>query len=189
MIQLTHQRSALPLKRYSPQGLTVMELFVVIVIIVVLASLTIPAMGFFKRRAQDAGCMSNLRSLHASFSAYMLDHERLWPQVPDSIANDDNVDDENDRLAEFWIRTLEPYGAHRDTWLCPSERATFAEDFDEKRFDASYIVTQFEDTPDVAYRWQQPWLVERGGFHSSEANMVMPDGSLKKERLPMGMGQ
>lgn len=181
---MKHPQALHSIKSRAESGRTLLEMLVVVVIIVILASLIVPLVGHFKRKAQDAGCMTNLRSLHASLGSYMLDHSRVWPQIPNGTLDDDSGDSENDSVAEFWFKTLEPYGAHRETWLCPSERASFKTDFDEKVFDSSYGVTEFEDTPDIAYKWYQPWLVERGGFHMGDANRVMPDGSIRKEYFP-----
>ncbi len=164
------------------EGKTLLELLVVITIIAILASLAIPLTSHFRRKAQDATCMSNLRSLHAYFSAYLLDHGMVWPQRPDG-PDAESPAGKNDEVAEFWIKTLEPYGAHRQTFLCPSERSTFADNFDENSFDSSYGITEFDKTPNIAYQWPQPWAIERGGFHGGGVNMVMPDGSVKKDYL------
>lgn len=161
------------------------EILVVVVIMSLLLSLVIPLTGHFRRKGQDAVCISNLRSLHSYFSGYLLDHAMIWPQLPEALESGDGGSDDNDQLAEFWIKTLEPYGAHRDTWLCPSERTTFADDFSENAYNSSYIVTSFDNTPNIAYQWaKQPWLIERGGFHSGDANRVLPDGSIQKDYMP-----
>ena len=166
------------------RGRTLIEILIVVLIIAILLTLMVQTLGVFRRKAQDGACMSNLRSLHASFAGYMLDHAMVWPQLPGGGDNLD-VTEENDPLAEFWIKALEPYGAHRNTWLCPSERQSYAEDFDDKKFDMSYVPTQFDETPNVAYQWvSQPWLIERGGFHDGQANQVMPDGSIRKGLFP-----
>lgn len=165
-------------------GASLLEVLIVVAIMAALASILVPLIRHFQRKGQDAACMGNLRTLHTSFSGYLLDHGMVWPQVPEGM--DDSADDENDALAEFWFKTMEPYGSHRETWLCPSERTTFAQDTDSKIFDASYSPTQFDETPNVAYQWvRQPWVIERGGFHGGEANMVMPDGAIRKEHTPM----
>lgn len=167
------------------KGISLLEVLITITIMASVLALAVPLIGHFKRKGQDVACMANLRSLHTYFSSYLLDHAMVWPQPPENIG-DDGSTEENDELAEFWIKTLEPYGAHRDTWLCPSERTSFAEDFDEKRFDASYIPTQYDSTPNIAYQWgSQPWLIERGGFHSGDCNKVMPDGSIQKQYMPL----
>lgn len=166
-------------------GKTLFEILIVVTIIAIVASIAVPLFSYYRRKAQDAACMGNLRTLHTSLSGYLLDHGMVWPQVPGNI-NDDGSEGENDLLAEFWFKTLEPYGSHRDTWLCPSERTTFAQDHDSKNFDASYSPTQYDATPNTPYQWvRQPWVIERGGYHSGEANMVMPDGSIQKELMPM----
>jgi prepilin-type N-terminal cleavage/methylation domain-containing protein len=169
------------------RGLSLLEIMVVVTILAILLSLCVPLISLYKRRSEDLACMGNLRSLHTSFGAYLLDHSMVWPQPNEGLINDaSDAEDDNDQLTQFWITTLEPYGAHRQTWLCPSERSTFKTDFDEKRYDASYAPTPFDKTPNIAYEWgRQPWLIERGGFHGGEANRVMPDGSIQKQYLPI----
>ena len=172
--------SSIHRRRPSSSGLTLMELMLVIAIIAVLASLTYPAYGFFKRRAQDARCMANLRSLHAAFSAYMTDHAQVWPQYP----NAGKESDENAQ-AKWWYETLKPYGPTRRTWLCPSHPTDYADEMDEKNYDFSYIPTNFDSDTNIAYQYQQPWLIEFGGFHeANQANQVMPDGSIRKVENP-----
>jgi type II secretory pathway pseudopilin PulG len=165
-------------------GRSLLEILIVVTVIAILGSLAVPLFGHFRRKAEDAACMGNLRTLHASFSSYLLDHKMIWPQLPGGI-DGDGMAGENDVVAEFWFKTMEPYGSHRETWICPAERRTFAENTDSQIFDASYSPTLYDPLPNVAYQWAtQPWLIERGGFHQGEANRVMPDGSIQKDFAP-----
>ena len=171
--------------RLHSSGKTLLELIVVITIIAILAGLMVPVISYFKRKAQNGACMSNLKSLHAGFAGYLLDHQMVWPQLPGNIT-EEGMSGENDQIAEFFIKAIEPYGAHRETWLCPSDRESFAESYDEKNYDASYIPTQFDNEPNAAYRYgTQPWLIERGGFHDQKINRIMPDASINPDSFPM----
>ena len=166
-------------------GRSLLEILIVVVIMAILGSIAVPLYGHFRRKGEDAACMGNLRTLHTSLGAYLLDHKMIWPQVPPEI-DGDGMEGENDAVAEFWVKTLDPYGSHRETWLCPSQRRTWAENNDPKIFDASYSPTQYDPLPNIAYQWgNQPWVIEGGGYHQGEANMVMPDGSIRKEHMPM----
>ena len=173
-------RSVPPRRRLPAAGLTLTELVLVITIIAALVSLVVPAYGYFKRRAQDARCMANLRSLHAALSAYMTDHAQIWPQDPRQGKEPDDSPQ-----AKWWFDTLKPYGPTRNTWLCPSHTTDSGSELDEQNYDFSYIPTYFDEEPNVAYRYMQPWVIEFGGYHDgNQANQVMPDGSLRKQDNP-----
>ena len=49
-------------------------------------------------------------------------------------------------------------------------------------FSASYGVTLFDETPNSAYRWFQPWVIESGQNHGrgQGPNMIMPDGEVRQ---------
>jgi prepilin-type N-terminal cleavage/methylation domain-containing protein len=168
-----------------PQGKTLLELLIVLVIIAVLASFVMPLSSYFRRRAQDAICMSNLRGLHAGFSGYLGDHANVWPQSPEH-RKDAEEDIDEDMLCKWWFEQLEPYGMGRKNWLCPADRTGDADVLDKQHYDLSYTPTPFDDVPNRAYEWtKQPWAIERGGFHKDgTANKVMPDGSIQKDALP-----
>jgi type II secretory pathway pseudopilin PulG len=170
-------------ERIRAAGISILELILVISILAILTALALPAYGFFKRKAEDAGCMSNMRSLHASLSAYMQDHAFVWPQNPYQLEPGSDPDQE----AKWWIDELQPYGGTREVWLCPSERRGFAIDTDDEHYDMTYVPTAFDEIPNRAYQWsRQPWLIERGGFHDDgEANLIMPDGSMRKDKSPV----
>ena len=168
-------------------GLTILELLLVVSILVILIALLFPAYNFFKRKAEDAVCMGNLRGIHAGLSAYLHDHNFVWPQNPYLIKPDSG--DADNEAAKWWFEQLKPYGATRETWLCPSERAQWAEVNDPEHFDSTYVPSSFEDTPNIAYRWAlQPWAIERGGFHEKGmANAIFPDGHISKRTAPGGI--
>ncbi len=158
-----------------------MELLLVVAIMALLATLMIPLYGYFKRRAQDAVCMGNLRSLHAALSSYLTDHGEVWPQYPntdDSSGGDSTKD-------KWWYETLKPYGPTRKTWICPSHPVDSATENDPQNYDSSYLPTPFGPEQNIAYRWKQPWVVEIGGFHDgNQANQVMPGGEIRKGVAP-----
>lgn len=170
--------------RIKRAGISVLELLVVVAVLGVMLSLIFPAYSFFKRKAEDAACMANLRSLHAAFSSYLQDHAFVWPQSPYLVETANDVSDSEE--SKWYFEQLKDYGPTRETWLCPSERGKWAEVNDPDHFDSSYVPSNFDPTPNIAYRWSlQPWVIERGGFHDKgQANAIFPDGHINKRVIP-----
>lgn len=166
-------------------GLTILELLLIVSIIAIIAALLFPAYGFFRRKAEDATCMTNLRALHAGLSTYLQDHAFVWPQSPFNDAKKSESISESDE-AKWWYEQLKDHGPTRETWLCPSERGQWADDNDPNNYSSTYVPSNFDETPNIAYRWStQPWVIERGGFHDKgQANSIFPDGHIDKRTSP-----
>jgi len=167
---------------FSRKGWSLTELLVAIAIIALLVTLTFPAYTFVKAKLENAACVGNLKSIHAGLSTAMQDNAMVWPQYPHDIR--ESVDDEdNDKLSQWWFETLQPYGVTRKTWLCPADRD--GHEHDNENTDhlmVSYGVTLFDEMPNSAYRWFQPWVVESGQNHGKTQgpNIIMPDGQVRQ---------
>lgn len=161
------------------KGFTLIEVLMVVVIVALLATISFPLYRYFRDKARDTSCVANLRVLWVGASSYMLDHDQVWPQMlepPDMSSSEDP-------LWKWWFDTLHPYGVSKHHWLCASEEASYEEKYSiDSEFYGSYIPTDFEATPNVAFLWKQPWFVERGQFHGKDhgPNIVMPDGTVKQ---------
>lgn len=164
----------------SSSGWTLLELMVVIVVLAALVLLSFSMGGQFRIRASDAGCKANLRTLHAGLSTYMTDHAMVWPQVPESVEDDEAED--SDKEAEWWYETLKDYDVPKKTWICPGDNDRAKVLASEDVHLSTYSITQFDEVPNTAYRWKQPWVIEDGDMHGRGRgpNMIFPDGSITK---------
>lgn len=155
-------------------GFTLIEVLMVTVIVALLATVSMPLYGILRAKAGMAACMGNLRIIGLGLNGFMQDHNMVWPQLPP-----DNFSNETQR-SQWWEDTLKPYGVDHKHWICPTD--TYGAKSDEQQqFFSSYAVTQFDEFPNSAFRWKQPWAVERGGFHGGSnvgPNMLMPDGTI-----------
>jgi len=162
--------------RKTQSGFTLIEVFMVMVIVAMILTLGFPLYSQFKAKAQSAVCIGNLRLLHTGFSNYIQDHDMCWPQKPDDAGA------QEEDTWKWWYKTLKPYDVSKKTWVCPSDKENKTDiTSDDGGFIGSYIVTEFDEYPNTAYRWNQPWLIERGTNHGQMEGpgMAMPDGSIQ----------
>jgi prepilin-type N-terminal cleavage/methylation domain-containing protein/prepilin-type processing-associated H-X9-DG protein len=69
----------------SALAFTLIELLVVIAVIVILASLLLPAISRSKERARSTACISNLRQIGIALQLYVQDHENKMPIMYDAL--------------------------------------------------------------------------------------------------------
>ncbi|GMV97739.1 MAG: type II secretion system protein [Phycisphaerae bacterium] len=85
---MTHERparsvpSAGGLARFGGRGFTLIEVLVVVAIIALLVAILIPSLTAAKRLARTAACLSNLKQIGASMSAYTTAHRGWLPVGP-----------------------------------------------------------------------------------------------------------
>ncbi|MEM9283946.1 MAG: hypothetical protein AAGA96_19160 [Verrucomicrobiota bacterium] len=163
------------------QGATLLEILVVVGIVGLLLTVTIPSYEAFQARARKAKCISHLRLIHAGFVGHLTD-KGYWPQMEEG-----KVDFTEEEFFGFWVDALEPYGVNEEAWICPSDRRqerllTAREGIDEPM--GSYVISRFDDKPQTPFRWNQPWALERGNFHGKGSHMLLPDGSVSDSQNP-----
>lgn len=149
-------------------------------ILAILMAIGTSTFSAFRARAADGACTANMRSLRVSLEAYIQDNNG-WPQMPDALMEKEN----EEPMWEWWVEELEPYGGNQKYWICPTHIELFTRGRKPEEIPdhwGSFVPTHFDDHPVTPYRWNQPWLMERGDFHGSGAKVLMPDGSI--DRLP-----
>ncbi|MCB1231536.1 MAG: hypothetical protein KDN19_14800 [Verrucomicrobiae bacterium] len=168
-------------KRRAKGAYTVVEILVSVVIVGILIGIAVPSYETFRKRAEKARCIGNLKVLHTGFDSYILDNNH-WPQLPE-----DSFDMEESDYFRIWIKALEPYGVGQESWLCSSDRVLKAlPDAERDEYVSSYLPTQFNSHRFTPYRWNQPWVTERGDYHGKGAHVLMPDGSITTSQSPWG---
>jgi prepilin-type N-terminal cleavage/methylation domain-containing protein len=153
---------------------TLLELVAVAAILGILVAFAAPSINDYLRRAAEAKCTSNLRSLNIALRGYLQDSDNVWPQGP-SPAHEQP-------WGEFWRSTLKPYGISPQDCLCPTIEAAYRKAGipEDVRPKLHYIPTMFSDEAGIAYRWPtQPWLIERSDAHGKGPLICFPDGSVK----------
>jgi len=167
-------------------GYSLIEIMLVMAISALFMTLAFPMFGYFREKAGFAGCVSHLRIIHVGLNTYMIDHEMVWPQVPDYISGEEVME------YKWWDRTLKDYGVASKHWVCPSDNSISEEEKAELKDGevyGSYMPTLFDSIPNTAFRWKQPWVIERGAFHGDKRgpNLLMPDGSVQEGPAFMGL--
>ena len=129
---------------------------------------------------EEPACISNLRGLHGAFSAWLDDHENVWPQLP----GDASVEAGGIGTAlehEFWIKTFEPYGLRQKNWTCPTLRRLVKQkqtSFNDAQI--HYLPTLFDEVPGRARRSPgTPWLMEIADGHGRGNLLIFTDGSVR----------
>jgi type II secretory pathway pseudopilin PulG len=166
-----------------------LELFIVVVIIGILATLMIPLISTLRARAQRFQCTANLRSLYVSADLFV-QQNGSWPQIPRTSAGGGS-----EEYAKAWIDALAPFGASGKTWICPTIQGFLSNpdysDPENARID--YIPMPFDDKPATPHQWPRaPWFVEVGDIHGSGNLIIFADGSvsdLKTVTQGAGSGQ
>lgn len=154
---------------------TLIEILVVIVIISMLVSITIPSYQGYRRRAEKVVCMSQMRVIHVALDNYIADKNH-WPQIPEGIF----YNNKENEFWKWWILNLEPYGAGEQVWLCPSDKVV---QNSKKEYKGTYMPAKFDAHHFTPYRWAgQPWLMERGNLHKQGSHIMMSDGSIRSSK-------
>ncbi len=174
-------------KRARCEGKTLLELLLSIAILSLLLAVTVSFVwGPLRNKMERRSCESNLTSLHIALRVYLTDHSE-WPQMTEKEFDADDGSEEP--FWQWWYAKLKPYHIGERQWMCPSDRRERNANLKpEERdvYESSYLPTMFESGATVPYEYMsQPWVIERGEFHSEGNLMIMPDGRI----IPSPFGQ
>lgn len=110
---------------FAHRGFTLIELLVVVSILLILASLSLPALNRAAARTKQVKCLSNLRQLHSAFLSFQMENEGKLPYETTTGLP----------LDQQWHRRIFPYlgGASTSSWpgamgrayLCPSDKSPY----------------------------------------------------------------
>ena len=165
---------------------SILELFIAIVIIVILAALMVPLISTLRARAQRAQCTANLKNLYVATELYV-QRNGSWPQIHRS-----NSGDAPRQFANAWIAALEPFGISRRSWICPTIQDLMRGPDYSKPENArvDYMPMPFDDKPTTPHQWpRQPWFVEIGDVHGNGNLIVFTDGSISDLKTVAGQAR
>jgi len=157
-------------RRRRPDGFTLLEGVVALLIVAILVALVAPNYDKIVASAQQVKCASQMRSIRLALDHYLEDHRSIWPQGPPP---------QEPGWSAFWLTTLAPYGITEKTWQCPVIQRWEAL-AGEQEYNLHYVPTTFDPTPNIARRWSQmPWLIEIADAHGKGPLVAFPDGTIK----------
>lgn len=95
-------------------GFTLLELLVVLGIITIASALILSGVTRARAAARSAGCMANLRQIHAAFAQYAVDNDKRYPD-PQAVG-------------KSWEAMLQSYcGGASAAFACPADGEIFPE--------------------------------------------------------------
>ncbi len=97
------------------RGFTLVEIFVVLAIIAVLAAILFPVIGAARASGHKAACVSNLRQLVQASTMYASDHDRRLVAA--------RVYTGGSGLGTTWCVALQPYLKNQQILICPLDPA------------------------------------------------------------------
>lgn len=174
-----------PSSRVRRQAFTLIEVMVTVAIIAVLALISVGAYTKYLAYADNAACIIRMKDVGTGLANYTLSRGE-WPQYPESLENA-----EEEKMWEWWITTLEPYGVAPIAWLCPADermrkQASKKEGTPREKYEGTYIPTYFDTGHDTPFLWiNQPWLVERGAYHPNGQNILLANRAVVPFKNPV----
>jgi type II secretory pathway pseudopilin PulG len=156
--------------------MTILELAVVLIIVLILASMLLPLYTSYQGRMEETRCLANLKSLYVGASGYLLQN-KSWPQIPNKLIIDDPK-----TYAKSWVATLAPHGIAHSSWICPTVQSKLQLPMDaiskDEHYRVDYIAAAFDEDENSPRRDPKfPWFVEKAGFHARGNVIILADGT------------
>ena len=112
------------------RGFTLLELLVVLAIIAIVASLTLPALGRARLKVRGTGCLNNLRQWGLATQLFAADNDDRLPRdgTPNGTSTDEGWYIDLPRslgippYPELAWRTNQTLNPGRSLWICPANR-------------------------------------------------------------------
>ena len=156
---------------------TLLELFIVIVIIGILGTMLIPVYAGIRARAQRVQCIANLHSLYIAADLYV-QRNGSWPQITRTSSETADAD-----FANAWIDALAPFGPTRQTWIFPGiQEILQSPDYHQaQNARLDYYPMTFDNKPTTPHQWpRQPWFIETANAHGNGNLIIFTDGSVSE---------
>lgn len=162
-------------KSHSREGFTLLELFVVIAIIGILAVLFLPNISFVLAKFDRAVCTQKLRGLHVAFLGSLNDGNG-WPQVPKDVKIG-SLEEQ-----QWWLDySTNNLDLKLSDWQCPTiSRFQRSSTNSSQKALICYWPTLFDSRPMSPKTWpKMPWFTEFADAHGRGNLCVRPDGSVE----------
>ncbi|MGQ3686171.1 MAG: prepilin-type N-terminal cleavage/methylation domain-containing protein [Candidatus Loosdrechtia sp.] len=88
------------------QGFTIIELLIVVIIIAILTSVTLPVLSMVRQKVHQITCCNNLRQLSIALAQYAHDNNSLLPPSNNSGKSKDQL---KNCGAEVWFKAVDHY--------------------------------------------------------------------------------
>jgi prepilin-type N-terminal cleavage/methylation domain-containing protein/prepilin-type processing-associated H-X9-DG protein len=173
--------------RVRSGGFTLMELLVVIAVIAILASLSVPVYQRIIQSGRATACVSNLRQISVGLGGYLMDNNNVMPTLQTaraSISDDVPVID----------NTLAKYITAKSVFACPADVNGFAKNTGTSYFwnvalngqtatNLSFMPL-LQSSQNTQAPSQIPIMADKEGFHpylANKVNVLYADGHASKD--------
>lgn len=167
--------------RVGSNGLTLVELLVVLGILAILAGLILSGVRYAQGKGQQSMCASNLHQLVMAIQMYAADHDDMAPPYHTLFSDPGDIGYRNGRLFDV----LAPYIGDRRIWFCPSDPYAGQDLVDQiHHLRTSYLVAPpSEECLSIAPDWPVAhdgrWWGDIRLWHFDGFNLAYADGRVK----------
>ena len=165
----------------SHRGFTLLEAFLVVVVLIVLLSVAIPSFKRMQATARSAGCAAKLRQIGLALNLYANDNSTRMPVM---VAGRDSLDQDDPALDTVLLE----YVTGEDCFQCPGDHKRIWAKTGTSYFWNSTLNRQMIGNLDFLGLTKKevgiPMVSDKENFHESigdEVNILYADGHVQKE--------